>query len=313
MARRRPPTAGGKEEPPTEVDPRQLDLLTPGEVIRTIPAKMTEIDYQHTVLTSVTLPVRDPGDAQVWEHRVGNDRILMEGGRAFDPVTDQYVPAGLPFGPRARLILLYLQTQAKRTNSPVVETGRSLNSFLLNLGLSTGGSVTGPFREQLRRLAVAKLTLARLTSTKSAMQVSQNFVSAFHLWQDGEEGERQKWSQYVKLSDEFFASVMKHSVPLDDRAIRELRNNAHALDLYSWLAARLHDVRDPKGEYVSWAALHKQFGHGVASERKFRQQFEATRKLVAEVYDGAGFLQPADGGLMLPYGVRPPIPAKTLL
>jgi hypothetical protein len=297
----------------TEANPRQQDLLSVGETIRNVPPKLNEIDYQHTVLTSVTLPVRDPGEAQVWEHHVGNDHILIEAGRTYDPEAERYVPAGLPYGPRARLILLYLQTHAKRTQSPVVETGRSLNRFLTNLGLGTGGSVTGPFREQLRRLAVAKLSLARTTDTKSAMQVTQNFVSAFQVWKDGEDASRQQWSQYVKLSDEFFQSVIRHSVPLDDRAIRNLKNNAHALDLYSWLASRLHDVRDLEGEFVTWRSLHIQFGHGVASERKFRQQFEKTRKLVAEYYDGAGYLRPTDGGLILPHGVRPPVPSKTLL
>src|SRR3954464_12996994 len=37
---------------------------------------------------------------------------------------------GVPYGSIARLILLYLQTEAIRTNSPEVELGRSMKSWM---------------------------------------------------------------------------------------------------------------------------------------------------------------------------------------
>jgi hypothetical protein len=46
---------------------------------------------------------------------------------------------GVPYGSIARLILLYLQTAAIRTNTPEVELGRSMKSRMERMSLTTGG------------------------------------------------------------------------------------------------------------------------------------------------------------------------------
>jgi hypothetical protein len=43
---------------------------------------------------------------------------------------------GVPFGSRARLILLYLQTQALRSRSREVELGRSMREWLRRMGIA---------------------------------------------------------------------------------------------------------------------------------------------------------------------------------
>ena len=45
-----------------------------------------------------------------------------------------------------------------------------------------------------------------------------------------------------------------------------------ALDVYCWLAQRLHRVPSA-GQQISWQALHDQFGQGYARVRKFREFF----------------------------------------
>ena len=41
------------------------------------------------------------------------------------------------------------------------------------------------------------------------------------------------------LTEGFFDHLREHAVPLDENAIRQLRDSATALDLYTWLAYRL--------------------------------------------------------------------------
>ncbi len=55
------------------------------------------------------------------------------------------------------MILLYLQTQAVRTNSREVELGRSMRDWLGRMGLSWGGETGRALREQAARIAACSL------------------------------------------------------------------------------------------------------------------------------------------------------------
>ena len=48
--------------------------------------------------------------------------------------------------------------------------------------------------------------------------------------------------------------------PLDERAIAALSHSAMALDVYCWLAQRLHRVEHGKPAFIPWTALQDQFG-----------------------------------------------------
>ena len=71
----------------------------------------------------------------------------------------------------------------------------------------------------------------------------------------------------VVLGEMFYREIMEHGVPLLDRAIRELRDRSMAIDVYVWLAYKLHvlQARTP----LRWPALYAQFGAGFASIKNF--------------------------------------------
>ena len=60
-----------------------------------------------------------------------------------------------------------------------------------------------------------------------------------------------------------------------------------ALDIYAWLAQRLHRVPANKPQFVPWAALHQQFGLHYARVRDFRRVFLDTLGQVWAVYPAA--------------------------
>ena len=64
---------------------------------------------------------------------------MIEPGRLIRPGTSEGEFVGVPFGSRARLILLYLQTQALRSRSREVELGRSMREWLRRMGIAQGG------------------------------------------------------------------------------------------------------------------------------------------------------------------------------
>ena len=120
-----------------------------------------------------------------------------------------------------------------------------------------------------------------------AVQVNTQIVSAFDLWYPDEPGQRVLWPSTVRLSAEYYASLSRHAVPLDRRAVGALAGSSLALDVYVWLAQRLHRVPAGKPQFLGWATLHDQFGQGYARVRDFRARFLATLRQVTAVYPTA--------------------------
>ena len=73
-------------------------------------------------------------------------KLLIEPGRR--PKDDGYELVGVPWGCHARLIMLWLQSEALRTNSRQVELGNSMREWLGRIGVSVGGNTDRSVREQ---------------------------------------------------------------------------------------------------------------------------------------------------------------------
>ncbi len=101
----------------------------------------TGIVYQHSVLCQTFLPYRDPGpDVHAWERANGFLNLKVVAGDSVDPATGEFVAVGLPFGPKARLVLYHLNAEALKTRSPVIELAASLTKFVRHtLRLSSDG------------------------------------------------------------------------------------------------------------------------------------------------------------------------------
>lgn len=60
------------------------------------------------------------------------------------------------------------------------------------------------------------------------------------------------------LNEEFYRALKNHPVPLSEAALRTIGPRSMVLDIYTWLAYRLHaltcDVQ------VTWPSLFAQFG-----------------------------------------------------
>jgi len=80
------------------------------------------------------------------------------------------------------------------------------------------------------------------------------------------------------------------------------------LDLYVWLAYRLHVLAKPTS--IRWARLHQQFGAGFKSQRQFKPTFISNLKLALAVYPEAGVEVDDEGVRLLPS--RPPVPERQI-
>jgi hypothetical protein len=108
----------------------------------------------------------------------------------------------------------------------------------------------------------------------------------------------------VRFSDSYYKSLLEHPLPVDATAIRALSTSARSLDLYLFLAYRLHHLSQPK--FISWKALQAQFSDNPNSSRQgFQRQMKTSLKDVLAVYPFAK-VEVVRGGLRL-HPSKPPV------
>ena len=119
-----------KVKPPSRIKQRLIERAVQIEA-----EGPDSILYQHTVFCQTGLPYRDPGEIRLWRRSQGAVHLEVEAGRAFHPRKADFIDVGLPFGPKPRLILAYLNGEALKTGSPVIEVEESLTAFVQRIGL----------------------------------------------------------------------------------------------------------------------------------------------------------------------------------
>lgn len=294
-------------------EPTQLSLIDRRLIKSSVEIHETppeEITYQHTVFCQTSLPYRNPGDAvREWEREQGRVALRVEAGSIRNPDTHEWVELGLPFGPKPRLVLMHLNAQAIRTQSPVIEVEDSMTAFAREvLGYAPNGNQINWMKNQLSRLAASLVRLAVDISAGRAFQVDTKIVTAFDLWFPKDENQRVLWPSTVRLSDEYYQSLTRHAVPLDERAVAALAHSAMALDIYAWLSQRLWRIEYGKPQFVPWAALKEQFGWNHKRMNNFRAVFLKALEQVHSQYR-AGRLE-IDGKGMTLYNSPPPIKGR---
>jgi hypothetical protein len=267
---------------------RIRERLIDAAVLLNSPNDPLSVLYQHSVLCQTCLPFRDPGDdARVWERVNGGVRLKVLAGEAMHPLRGDFVPVGLPFGPKARLVLMHINQQALLSQSPCIEIEDSLTRFVRRmLKLDTGGRTIRVVKEQLSRLSAASIRLGLVKEGKATTVTSQ-IVTAFDIWFPKDERQRVLWPSTVQLSLDYWESLKTHAVPLDETAVAALSHSALALDIYAWLAQRLHRVPEGASGLLVWPVLHSQFGLGYARLNDFRKYFQVALKQVVAVYPKA--------------------------
>lgn len=243
--------------------------------------------YQHTVFCQTGLPYRDPGARmRIWERLNGRTHLEVLAGKAMHPEKGRLVELGLPYGPKPRLIIAHLNAEALRTGSPEIEIEDSLTAFVKRLKLDPKGRNMRIIKDQLARLSASSIRLGVVREGR-AITVNSQIVTAFDLWFPKDERQRVLWPATVRLSLDYFESLQKHAVPLDERAIVALSHSAMALDVYAWLAQRLHRIDPRRPAFVPWAALHEQFGWHYGRMDNFKRVFRQTLDMVCSQYRGA--------------------------
>lgn len=252
-------------------------------------------NFLHSALCAMSLPVRRPTDETM--------PIIRKDGQYTLAITPRPVlrlvggqqsmaVLGVPYGSLPRLVLIHIMTEAVRTRSRHIVLGSSFTDWMRRMGFRTvsygpRGSAT-LIRQQLDRLLACEWMIRWDNQTP---QGAQEFaVKEVKLSNDyaGTTGSRGSFSREILLTEGFFEHLREHAVPLDENAIRQLRDSATALDLYTWLAYRLPRISRDRPALLSWAQVAVHFGNDGNNIRKFRQTIrDAWDRQVSAVYPDA--------------------------
>ncbi|MBV1800608.1 pirin [Siccirubricoccus sp. G192] len=261
----------GRERAREMVPTKQRHLVDVAAEVLADEAQNLGITYSGFCLTG--FPHKRLPDGEVWEKRGHNVTLLVEPGR-LKTGPGPTVLFGVPYGARARMILIYLQTQAVRTGSREVHLGRSMRNWMGRMGMAVGGETARALRDQARRISACSIKFF-WTVTDEAGRASDGFErgaivrNGLFFRDDGEQGNL--FEDIVTLDETFYKALSDHPVPLLESAIRQLKERSMALDIYIWLAYRLHALAQPAP--ISWTSLHTQFGTGFKLVRQFKPHF----------------------------------------
>ncbi len=297
----------GRERAREMVEPRHRGLVDIAAEVLADESQAIGISYTGFCLTS--LPHKQLPDDQAWQRKGHKVTLLIEPGRMVRRgVTTLH---GVPYGARARMILLYLQTQAIRTGSREVELGRSMSDWMSRMGIVWGGETAKALREQATRISACSLKFFWDEDHQGSEGWGRSAIVAsglrFGATRDDDQGVL--WEDRVLLDETFFKALKDHPVPLQEAAIRELRDRSLSLDLYVWLAWRLHHLERPIT--LSWLSAYAQFGGGFKEMRHFRPRFVEALAAALAAYPEAR-VSVMDAGLELRPS-RPPVALRTAM
>jgi hypothetical protein len=241
--------------------------------------------WLHAGFCVVSLPHSKPKDARD-DHVVDGDgyKLILQ-PKPIDVDTDgNTIYTGLPYGAKARIILMHLQTQAIRNKSPVVSLGENMTSFIRRLGYENvnGGErgVIAAVQEQAVRIGRTNFTLIDKRAARGISTVRDAALAdGLDLFQEGpddgqlslfnpdsddkvdkgnrKKGRRYTWVKQITLSDQFYEHLLTNKVELTEEVIAALKGSSWALDVYLWLAYTLPGLETTLE--LSWAELHRQF------------------------------------------------------
>ncbi len=232
--------------------------------------------YSGFALTS--LPHKPQTDL-LWKREGHNLTMLLESGR-----DRSGKPLGLPYGSYARFILLFLQSEAIRSNSREVELGRSMRVWMGSMGLSIGGTTYRMVSQQAHRISGCTLTF--FTDRQGAQIKSKGGFVKTEITMANMLGDQPSlWQDRVLLDEDFYRALREHPVPVSEAALRAIGPRSLVLDIFIWLSYRLHALK--REVEVGWPALHAQFGSGFTRLRRFREHFIEALALAMAAYPDA--------------------------
>ncbi|EPN9162984.1 replication protein RepA [Escherichia coli] len=293
----------GKNDNEQTLSKQKQKLLSTAAEIATNQPTSNDMAFTHSILCQVGLP-RTKTEGREFMRKSGDAWLAVQAGWLDEG--NGPVEQPLPYGAMPRLALAWVSSYAVRKKTREIPIGHSASEFLRLMGMDNQGNRYKTLRQQMHALAACRLQLGFKGRTYNGQPVEQ-----FDAWvKNSEEGQLTLWPGIMLLSDGYYRGLIESAVPLDSRALHALKGSALSLDIYTWLAHRLHRING-KPVRLFWANLREQFAQeyqGKDPDKDFKKKFLPALKDVLAVYPTAKVEQ-IKGGILL-YSSPPPIPFK---
>lgn len=311
------PSLSHPQQKTPKIKPSHLRLVDAGEKIAEEAPDGKDKAFTTRYLVQATLPHRNPKDNPPFWYRVnGNYTLTIQPGTCTNPRTGKPEILGYPFGSLPRLLLFWLTTEALRTGSRKLVLGSNLADFMTQLGLNPRNGGPGSKRSdrnrlhgQMERLFGAKISFEYVNERQRSW-INMDIAPEGQLWWDAKSPEQLTlYESWIELGEKFFSAITSAPIPVDFRALRELKNSPLALDLYAWCTYKTYLVnKNRKPQRIGWRQIQEQFGADYIDSKEFKRSAKYALRKIAIVYPGLN-LDEVDGGLIIHPG-RTAIPSQ---
>jgi hypothetical protein len=234
------------------------------------------------------LPYRQlPAGGQPFTRKMGYICYTLDCGTREDGVGE----IGIPFGAKARLILLHLINAAASSGSPIVDVRGSMAAWISAMNTPLGGMSYRHITDMSRRIQLTKLKIhdESINSDFGA----HGFVERLEF---GSDSENRGFPTSVILDRGFYRHAMANTVLLERTAIGLISNNGWAIDMYIWL--RIMSPGPGERRHVTWDSLFVGFNSGKSSCRRIKARLLETLPLAMALCPGVTIAASRQGLLL---------------
>lgn len=252
--------------------------------------------YMARAMVIATLPHSNP-NSDTFQRKNGNYTLTIIANPEF----------GLPYGSTARLILIWLITEAKSKGSPELNIGKTLISFLKKLKMRSGGGKRGNntrIRDQMLRLLTCTISCVYHDKKKGTCDANQFHISrSFQFWWNLSETDSKTFFSKSKiiLASDFYDELIKTAIPVKFDTLYLLRKSPMQMDIYIWLTYKFFNLK--KEQPISWTILKYQFGADYKNSdglSNFKRKFIQNLTKVLSVYHEANVFPDQKGITLYP-------------
>lgn len=190
----------------------------------------------------------------------------------------------IPYGAYPRLLLSYVTLQIIKTDSQVVDLGKTQNQFLKMLDLGCDGKTIQRFNLQALNLfrSTIEIEIKPRLETRT-LEGKGSFHELIHIsdrctfWEGNEENGKKKWLGELLVNKNFFDFVKSMGgIPFNFHRYASLTRSSMAMDLYIWLPYTLFILQQQRHYSASlkFFQLQQKFdAKSSLSRRDFKIKF----------------------------------------
>jgi Plasmid encoded RepA protein len=161
------------------------------------------IGFLYSGWCQAALPHRKLANEAGWQIQSERMALVVEPGMR-PTSSGKPEPIGVPYGSRARLIMIYLQSEAIRTQSREILLGPSLREWLTKMGIPIGGKSLKDVRDQRERISRCRVSLSVRQGGRVGM-TNQSLVDTAMFVDNDQSGQGSLFVETARLSEGFSA------------------------------------------------------------------------------------------------------------